>query len=193
MNYLFAVIIGYLLGSFSSAYSFGKVTRKIDIRHFGSGNAGATNVIRVLGKRAAAIVFILDISKGVAAVLLGRWLGGQTGAMLAGSGAVIGHNWPLFLNFRGGKGIATTIGILAMLFPAELLLVFIIAALIVAYSHYVSLGSIILAILLPMTFIVFGHTFITISWGFVIGGMAVFRHRSNILRLLSGTENKITI
>lgn len=193
MEYILIALFGYLLGSFSPAYIMGRITKKIDIRQYGSGNAGATNVNRVLGIKAAIIVFIFDILKGVVAVMVGRELGQQPGAMLGGLAAVIGHNWPIFLGFRGGKGIATSIGIIAMLFPAEFALLFIIAIIIVYYSQYVSLGSIVLAILLPISLIVFNHPFFHVIWGFFMGGMAVLRHRSNIIRLFAGTESKISI
>lgn len=118
MGYLLlALILGYLLGSFSSSYLFTRLVHKTDIRDFGSGNAGATNVGWMMGPWAAVLVFLLDLLKGVAAVYIGRWIGGEIAGLLAGIGAVLGHNYPVWLGFRGGKGAATTGGVAMALSP----------------------------------------------------------------------------
>jgi glycerol-3-phosphate acyltransferase PlsY len=112
MKYILLTIISYFIGNISFAYILGKIFAKKDVREYGSGNAGATNAFRTFGKKVGALVFLGDVLKGVAAVLLGRYLGGQTGAYIAGAFVIIGHNWPVLLSFKGGKGVATTIGVM---------------------------------------------------------------------------------
>lgn len=167
--------------------------RKIDIRQHGSGNAGATNTLRVLGKKPALAVFALDIAKGITAVLLGRSLGDDASwvPVACGLAAIIGHNWPIFFRFKGGKGIATTIGAVAMLAFLPSLLAGIAAIITIAVTRYVSLGSMVFAVLLPIVFYLFGLDQ-ALVWGAVaIGILAVLRHRKNIVKLLNGTENKL--
>lgn len=170
----------------------GRWLRKIDIRQHGSGNAGATNTLRVLGKRPALAVFMLDVTKGIAAVLIGRLIGEESWVPVAsGLAAIVGHNWPIYFRFKGGKGIATTIGTVAMLafFPA--LLAGIAAIITIAVTRYVSLGSIVFAVLLPIVFYLFGLDQALIWGAVVIGILALLRHRKNITKLINGTENKL--
>jgi len=188
---LIAVLAGYLLGSIPPSFLAGKIVRNIDIRQYGSGNAGATNVLRVLGVKAGIAVFLADILKGVLAALIGRWMGGETGAALAGFAAIVGHNWPVFLNFRGGKGIATSFGVLLVLFPLISIILFVIGVIIIAVTRYVSLGSITAAILFPILLVMFGYDWKMVLFGVLVGGLALYRHRSNISRLIEGKENKL--
>ncbi|TJY44361.1 glycerol-3-phosphate 1-O-acyltransferase PlsY [Cohnella pontilimi] len=189
---LLAVVISYLLGSISFSILLARWLRKIDIRQHGSGNAGATNTLRVLGKGPAIAVFALDVAKGIAAILLGRLLGDAEWVPVAsGLAAIIGHNWPVFFRFKGGKGIATTIGAVAMWAFLPSLAAGIVAILTIVFTRYVSLGSIVFAILLPVSFAVFGLDPVYI-WGAVaITLLAVYRHRKNIVKLYKGTENKL--
>jgi glycerol-3-phosphate acyltransferase PlsY len=192
-KYLLTAVIGYLIGNFASSYFLGKITKNIDIREHGSGNAGATNTFRVLGVKAGVIVFILDVLKGVLATLIGLWLtGNQLGAVLSGGMAVIGHNWPALLNFRGGKGIASSFGLILTMFPTIGLILFVIAAALIAATKYVSLGSIIAAILFPVLLVVFSQPPAIILVGTVLALIALYRHRENIKRLLKGKENKFS-
>jgi len=185
------IIIGYLLGSIPSSFIAGKIARNIDIRQYGSGNAGATNVLRVLGLKAAIPVFLADVLKGVLATLIGRWMVGETGAALAGFAAIVGHNWPVFLNFRGGKGIATSFGVLLVLFPLISFILFVAGVIVIAITKYVSLGSITAAVLFPILLAIFGYGWKIVLFGVAVGGLALYRHRSNISRLLEGRENKL--
>ena len=139
--YLFLIpLLAYLIGSFSSAYVVGRVFKKIDITKLGSGNPGTTNAMRVMGKKFGLITFALDFLKGMLASLLGIYLYGYYGGLLASLFVVIGHNWPVFFNFKGGKGIAATIASLAILqFPLTLISV-LIGVLVAAITRYVSLG-----------------------------------------------------
>ncbi|KZL05094.1 Glycerol-3-phosphate acyltransferase [Pseudovibrio axinellae] len=193
---------GYLLGSISSAILVGKAYGK-DIREFGSKSAGLTNTLRVLGKSAALFVLVGDILKGVVACLIGLYLGvyASSGAavdsvsmLAAGAGAIVGHNWPVFFGFRGGKGDLTSAAVLFMLDPIIALSCFGSFVLIVAATSFVSLGSICAALLfVGLSFIpVFGHTLYFQIFALVMAFIVVSKHRTNIGRLLCGTENKLS-
>lgn len=183
--------LGYLLGSIPFGFIFAR-WRKVDITHIGSGNTGATNVLRALGPKYAVPVLILDMGKGALAAYLGlRYLGmGNVGAVLAGAAAIAGHNWSLFLKFRGGKGVATTAGAAAIVFPWLLLAAVAVFIFTVIMTKYVSLGSILgvwaafLLSLLPSQPLL---NKITI---FLLGCAITYTHRQNIQRLLKGTENR---
>ena len=158
----------------------------------GSGNAGATNTLRVLGKGPGTAVFLLDIAKGVLAVWLGIWMaGGDWAPVLCGLAAIAGHNWPIYFGFKGGKGIATTVGVMASLAFIPALIAGVIAIILIAITRYVSLGSLILALLLPV-FIWLMDKPTAYLWGsLVICVLAFVRHRKNIVKLLQGKENKL--
>lgn len=190
MSTILVIIIAYFIGGINNAYIFTKFIKKIDIRNYGSGNAGATNVLRVLGFKAAFPVFMLDALKGVVAVLLGRLIAGNLGAMLAGIAVVCGHNWPALLGFRGGKGIATSFGVIMTINPVLGIYAFIIGILTIVFTKYVSLGSIIGAISFLLLNLVFWQSFGMLIFSAVLTALAIFQHRSNIKRLLAGTESK---
>jgi glycerol-3-phosphate acyltransferase PlsY len=193
MEMLFVPVLAYLIGSFSSAYVVGRVFKKIDIRNHGSGNAGATNALRIMGSKLGVLTFFMDFAKGIVAVLVGTGLGGYTGGMIAALFAVLGHNWPIFFKFKGGKGIATTIAAMAMLqFPITLLSV-VVGVLTAAISRYVSLGSLVfLTVLFALSFTGMsdGGSIVSIIT-FVLMVLGYYRHKGNIKRLIEGTENKI--
>lgn len=193
MNIFVTILLSYLIGCFSSAYFLGKISKNIDIRNYGSGNAGATNALRVLGKKIGALTFALDILKGVIAVLIGRALFGFNGSLLAGIFVVIGHNFPVFLGFKGGKGVATSFGVLLMLNWEAALLCLLVAASIIIFTKYVSLGSIVASISAPLMMVltldsVNKYLYIT-TW--LLAALSVYRHKANILRLCRGEENKL--
>ncbi len=194
-----SLIIGYLLGSLNSSVIVGKIYGK-DIRKHGSRGAGLTNTLRVLGKPAAAFVFAGDILKGILACLAGILLGvashGDNISLLAaGAGAVIGHNWPLYFGFRGGKGVLTAVSVLFMVNWVVALICLSLFVIIVALTRYVSLGSICAALLFAViSFIpVFGGGPYFYVFACFISSMVILRHMANIKRLLSGTENKLTV
>lgn len=192
MNYFFIAIISYLLGNISFAYILGKIFTKKDVRDYGSGNAGATNAIRAFGKKIGAMVFIGDVLKGVVAVLIGRSLG-ETGMYLAGAMVIIGHNWPVFLNFKGGKGVATTIGVMIIASPFVTLICFVLGIVVIIATRTVSLGSILGMAMAPVAAGIFVRPFNFSLFIFClfIGTMAIYRHKENIKRLLKGKENKL--
>jgi len=183
--------ISYLVGSFSFANFICSNFYNTDILEHGSRNPGSTNVLRVLGKRPALTVFMADLLKGLIMVVIAQLIGGNNLALLAAIAVVIGHDWSVFLGFKGGKGIATSFGVLMVLAPKVSLILFVIGVLVIYTFHYVSLGSITAACLLPLLFLLFKYpTSYTIT-GFILGAIAVYRHKDNIRRLLSGKENKI--
>lgn len=171
----------------------GKLVSGVDIRQHGSGNAGATNALRVLGVVPAVLIFALDMSKGIVAVLIGNAFsqGNLWVTAACGLAAIAGHNWPVFYKFRGGKGIATTIGVMAMLsfFPA--LAAGVIAILSIVLTKYVSLGSLIFTALMPITAWIMREPKEILIAMLIVLVFAFYRHRTNIVRLWKGKENKL--
>lgn len=192
MMFILIAVLSYIIGSFSSSYIIGKTIRNIDIRNFGSGNAGATNSLRVMGKKLGIIVGILDIIKGMTATFIGLKLMGYTGGLIAGLFVVIGHDWSVFLKFKGGKGIATTFGILLVLnFPTAAISMAIGLG-IVFYTRYASLGFLTFLSLTPIVSSVIMKSFDMKLFIFTttLAFLGLWRHKANIKRLLNGSENK---
>ena len=193
LRMLLTLVIGYLLGSISTGVVLSRLFAKTDIRSQGSGNAGTTNMLRVLGRKMALLTFIGDMLKGIIAVFIGKWLiGGELGGLLGVVGAVLGHYYPLYFGFKGGKGIATSFGSLLFVFPVQALLAFAVFLILVAVTHYVSVGSIAAAITLPLLIVITRFQEPTL-WIITvcIGASVVWRHRANIKRLMNHTENKL--
>lgn len=188
-----SAVAGYLLGSLNSSLITGRFYG-VDIRKHGSGNAGATNALRTLGKKAALFVLLGDFAKGVLAYLAGYYIyGGSQGGMLAGTAAIFGHIWPVFFGFKGGKGVLTTLAVLLLIdwpIALGLLGVFII---ILILTKYVSLGSIVAAFLFPIASLVFGRSLETVVFSGIIAALVIIRHRTNIRRLLEGTESRFSL
>ena len=189
---ILCLILGYLLGSLNFAIIYSKL-KGDDIRNHGSGNAGATNILRTYGKLPALFVFVLDILKGVIAVLIVR---GAFGSMLlleccAALGAILGHNFPVYYKFSGGKGVSTSIAVLFVLhYPTALaaVLAFIVT---IVLSRFVSLSSIMGCFAAMIASVVFFKINEFSVFCIIIGTLCIIRHRSNIKRLLNGTENKL--
>ena len=208
MERILCLGIGYLFGLIQSGYWYGK-TKHMDIRQHGSGNAGSTNVLRVMGVKAALIVFLGDFFKAVIAMTLVRFLFQGSGlgtdllAMYAGLGVTLGHNFPCYLHFKGGKGIASMAGILTAMDFRIMVVCLVIFAGTVAITRFVSLGSILVSIAFCSLLIYFGSQgsyAVTPKYlpelyglGIVLMCMAIWRHRANMKRLLTGTENKIGV
>ena len=194
MAYVLAVVIGYLIGSISFSFLWGKVFQGIDIRKHGSGNAGATNTLRVIGVVPAVTVLALDIGKGVLAVWVGWWLEPASLMLpiLSGFAAIIGHNWPVFFAFRGGKGIATMIGVVATLCFLPGLAAGLVGIAAIFATRFVSLGSLLFATLLPISLWLFNRELELIVFSLALAALAFYRHRSNIVKLAQGKENKLS-
>ncbi len=193
LNIVLVILIGYLLGSISTGVVLSKMLAKTDIRTQGSGNAGTTNMLRVLGRKAALLTFVGDMLKGIIAVFIGKWLiGGELGGLLGVVGAVLGHYYPLYFGFKGGKGIATSFGSLLFVFPVQALLAFTVFLILVGATHYVSVGSVAAAVTLPLL-VIFTHFSQPQLWIITacIGASVVWRHRANIQRLMNHTESKL--
>ncbi len=196
MDYKYALlvlVIGYLIGSIQVPILAGRILKKIDIREHGSGNAGSTNVARVLGFKVAVCVFILDILKGVMPFLIVKHFLGIEYAMVTGVGAVLGHDFPLFMNFKGGKGVAITLGLFTAYNPIAGLLALLVGIIIIYITRYVSLASVSVA----FTVLIFVWCQNTdpvelLSLTFLIS-LLIYQHRGNIKRLIKGEENKFSL
>ena len=201
------LLIGYVFGLFQTSFLYGKM-HGIDIRNYGSGNAGTTNALRVLGTKAGLIVFGGDVIKCILAVLVVRLLFGNSHPdmkylymLYAGAGAILGHNFPFYLNFKGGKGIAATAGIIFSIDWRLTVLCLAVFILIVAVTRYVSLGSLVVSVILLAWNVYMGKcgaynlsAVSSVEYGAmtaVIAAMAFWRHRANIIRLIHGNENKV--
>ena len=192
MNYVIIAIIAYLLGSISFGMIVAKLAGGPNLREVGSKNTGATNVLRVMGVKVGLTVFVLDILKALVACIIGRVWMGLNGAMVAGIAVVIGHNWPCFFQFKGGKGVASTLAVMLMTFPLPACICYVVAIALIAATKYVSLGSITLAALFAVMVIATNWAnWLVIVWVLLIAGLLIWRHHANIGRLLSGTENKL--
>ena len=193
VNMILTLAIGYLFGSISSGVLLSKALTKVDIRTQGSGNAGTTNMLRIHGKWMALVTFLCDILKGVIAVYIGKALvGGEAGGVLGTLGAVLGHNFPIFFGFKGGKGIATSFGSLLFVYPVQALLAFAVFLILVFFTHYVSVGSIAAAFTLPALVLLTTPFDPVICFSMVfLGSMVIYRHKANIARLLQHKENKL--
>ena len=198
---ILGIIISYFIGSIPTAYIYGKLYKGIDIREHGSGNAGATNVFRVLGKIPGIIVLVIDILKGVLPVVIVAVLGSTQviERILFAVCAVCGHNWTIFLNFKGGKGIATSLGVLIGLTikiaSIRIVLILTVLSWLVSFAitGIVSLSSIIAGTFLPVIMVFSGQSFEIICLGVVFCIFVTLRHRPNIKRLLAGKEPKVKL
>jgi len=183
--------IAYFLGNISASYMVAKYFKGIDIRKYGSGNAGATNVFRTLGAKAGLLAFLGDALKGAVAVVIGHLIGGENGQVAAGLFVVVGHNWPVLLGFKGGKGIATTIGVMIAINPLMVAAIVPIGIVIIIITKYVSLASILGMTIFPLLMLATGQPRNLVVFSFLLSAMAIYKHKSNIVKLLNGTESKL--
>jgi len=198
---IIAVIAAYFVGSIPTGYIVGKILKNIDIRECGSGNVGATNTFRTVGKIPGLIVLIIDFFKGYVAVTLlplfiqqffvEKDLSAEYIFILLGAAAIAGHIWTVFLNFKGGKGVATSAGVMAGLAPLVLLSAFICWLIVFIITRYVSLASIIAAMALPLFAVVFHKNISFVIFAAILCVVGVYKHKSNIKRLLNGEEKKL--
>ena len=209
MSWVLAAVTGYLLGALPVAYLLGRALAGEDLRQVGSGNLGATNVLRRLGWQAGLVTLVLDVAKGAVAVWAGAWIGGRFGplsssaaevsgpevttftAAVAGLAAVLGHVFPVWLGFSGGKGVATAAGAFGVLAPVATLGATVAFAVVVWRTRYVSLGSITAAVLLPVLAFADEVTWPVGVAAWMVAGLVLFRHRDNLRRLRSGREPRL--
>ena len=202
-TYIIVSIIAYLLGSISFSVIFSKKLAGFDVREKGSGNAGTTNVLRTVGKKAAALTLLCDCLKGVFAVLVAFIAGkivkdtdSRLLVQLAGIFVVLGHTFPVFFKFKGGKGVATSLGVLLITNWQIGLICLVFALILMALTRFVSLGSVSAAILFPvLTIFIHSHYIVDgsyIIFALLLGAFVVFNHRANVKRLLEGKENKLS-
>ena len=205
VSIVIAVFLSYFIGSISSAVIISKTFFGRDIREEGSGNAGATNMLRTHGKKMGALTLIFDVLKGVVAVFLANLIMNITSTdefilkmipLTAGLFVILGHNFPVFFNFRGGKGVATSLGVVLALNYKVALIVACVALLVMIMTRYVSLGSVLAGILyvaVDLAYMIFTDNFYypELIFSVLVGSLLIIRHHQNIKRLLNGTENKL--
>ncbi len=197
--YVLVGLVAYLLGSISFSIIFSKKFAGFDVREKGSKNAGTTNVLRTVGKKAAILTLICDILKGVIAVLFAIlaskiWtdVNAEPLKYLAGLFAIIGHTFPVYYGFKGGKGVATSLGVLLVVNPEIGIICLVFALIIMIATRWVSLGSIMAALLFPILTVFMVENLYAKAISILIGLLVIFNHRSNIKRLKNGTENKLS-
>ena len=196
-------VIAYLIGSINFSVILSKKMAGFDVREKGSGNAGTTNMLRSVGKKAAAITLVCDILKGVISILiamaLGRIIEGANGSLLvqiAGVAVILGHTFPIFFKFKGGKGVATSLGVLIMSNWQIGLICLVFALILIILTQMVSVGSIAAAVLYPVLTLFIPQNYIVpgnyLIYSIVLAIIIIFNHRENVKRLLNGTENRIS-
>ena len=193
-RYAIIAVAAYLLGSISTGLLVAKLTDGPNLREVGSKNTGASNVLRTMGARSALITFLGDFAKAALACGIGWWVSGKLeGALLAGLCVVIGHNWPLFFEFKGGKGVASSTAVMLVCFPIPALICYGITIAVIALFRYISLGSMLCLILYAVLVSVWwsGGNWLIIAWSILLALVCILRHRENIGRLIHGTERKI--
>ncbi|MDW2994448.1 MAG: glycerol-3-phosphate 1-O-acyltransferase PlsY [Alphaproteobacteria bacterium] len=189
MSYVFIVIISYLLGSVPMGLLLTRMAGKGDLRQVGSGNIGATNVMRVGGLRMAGLTWVLDMAKAIVAVLIGKYVAGDVFGAWCGFAAIVGHCYPIWLNFKGGKGISCLFGVLLAISPVSFIVCGIEWLLVALTSGVSSFGALIVFCLIPVLGFAVGYQ---VGFAFLaIGLLCMWRHRGNILRLISGSESTI--
>lgn len=195
LKYPIIILAGYLLGNISLGILISRAYGIRDIRKLGSGNAGTTNVLRNLGWLPSAMTLVGDCLKGLLAAELGKWLAGDVGMLLGGLFAVIGHDFPVFYKFKGGKGIATSLGMIIAINPLMAALLTAMVFAITAITGYVSVGSILACFLYPVLTVLFRfgqpHYAAFVLCAFFAGALALFQHRANLLRLMRHEENRL--
>ena len=192
---LASAVLGYLLGNIQTGLIVGWTTKKIDLRQHGSGSSGATNALRILGRQSALWTLLGDFLKGLLAACLGLLIGGWRGGLLAGMCVVAGHIWPVFFGFKGGKGVATSLGVLTQLMPLQALLVAVTGITLILTTRIVSLSNMLAACLFLVTGSVTAivrSDWLLLAFSVLLPAMIVFAHRANIRRILAGTESRIS-
>lgn len=193
IRYALSAVLAYLLGSVSTGLITARLFHGPDLRSTGSKNTGASNVLRTMGWKAGLITFFGDYFKAIIACLAGLWItGDERMKLICGLLVILGHNWPVFFGFKGGKGVASSCGVMIVCFPVPALIGYLTAIIVIAATKYISLGSMsMLAVFAILTSVFFsGGSGLIISWAIILALLCILRHRTNIIRLISGNENK---
>lgn len=192
--YLACAALGYLLGNVQFAVIISRLKHKDDVRNHGSGNAGSTNMLRVFGLRSGLTTFLGDLLKGMLGVLIGRWIAGEAGGYLCALFVVAGHDFPIFLGFKGGKGVAASLGAIWMIRPLYGLAVTLAAVVLILLFHMISVASMAgSALFLLLTLLFDWGNWPLAALAFLLWALIMLRHWENILRLARGEENKISL
>lgn len=192
LKFVLIAVASYLLGSFSTGLTVAKATHGPNLYEVGSKNTGATNALRTMGLKRGLATFAGDVIKALLACALGKWLMGQAGAMLAGLMVIVGHNWPVFHHFKGGKGVACSCAVMLLTFPVPAVISYVVAILVIVVTRFVSLGSIVLLVLFAILVAILNWgSWGAILWCALLAVLCIYRHWANIGRLIRGEENKI--
>lgn len=192
LKWILIAVAAYFLGNISTGLLVGRAVGHIDIRKTGSGNAGTTNIMRTLGWFPSVLTLLGDVLKAVIAVLFGCMLAGETGQYIAGVAVLLGHNWPVCFGFKGGKGMASSLGIIIATEPLLALVLFAVQVIILVVTKYMSVASLCTAVLYPVLVALLHHDNAAyVIFAVIAGALAVFSHRGNIRRLMTHTENKL--
>lgn len=194
LRYILVSLIAYLLGSISTGILVSNATEGPDLRTVGSKNTGATNALRVMGAKRGLITFLGDVLKAIISCLIGQWIIGNVyGSMVAGFFVIVGHNWPCFFQFKGGKGVSCSCAALLVCFPIPALVSFVFGATAIAVTRFVSLGSmLVVTVFAIIVSVTYSSDPVVIIWSIIIALMCIIRHRANLVRLIHGKENKIS-
>lgn len=190
-KYILCAIIGYLMGSISTGILLSKAQGR-DIRNEGSKNAGATNALRVFGLKIGLLTFIGDCLKAVIAMGVAALIGGHETAMFTGLFVILGHNWPVFFQFKGGKGVACSSAVILCLFPLEGLIAILLCIAAIYFTRYISLGSMVMIVTFFFILLFTRGFWPCGAWALIIMVLGLLRHKDNVVRLLSGKENKVS-
>ena len=191
IRYLLCAVLGYLLGSISTGILYSRHFLGKDVRTAGSNNSGASNMLRVHGLKPGVITFVGDCVKAIIAIVIGKILGAQHGALIAGLFVVLGHNWPVFFSFQGGKGIACCSAVFILCYPAWGITAVLLCLITIYATRYISLGSLVMTASFALLVTIFEPFWPVGIWSIVLMLLAFYRHRGNIELLLKGTERKI--
>ena len=195
-EYLVVGAVGYFVGAIPSGLLVGRWRKRVDVRQYGSGKSGFTNVLRIIGPGASVLVLVADIAKGAVPVILARAISDSSYVQaFGGLLAVVGHNWPVYVNFRGGRGVATSYGAGLAMAPIVALILLIASGLVIALTRYMSLMSMISAVVGAAALVILAllgvEPFAYLVYGILAAVLIIFQHRDNIQRLLAGKEPKI--
>ena len=193
LTYVLVGAVAYLLGSISTGLLVARLNHGPNLREVGSKNTGASNVLRTMGLKSGLITFAGDCGKAALACGIGYWTLGQYGAMLAGLMVILGHNWPVFFQFKGGKGVASSCGVMLVCFPIPALISYVVDISIIAATRFISLGSMCMLTVFAILVSVFfsGGDLLVILWAVLLAALCILRHRTNIGRLIHGTESRL--